>query len=159
MPRHFALRPSRLLFLCIVVSHLLVMATFFLLPFPLIPYLALLGVLLASCVYYVLRDASLRLDGACVGLRLEGKHIVLIDRANREVTGNVQGSSVVTPYLTVLNIALDGMRRTRNVVILPDSMDATSFRQLRVLLKWGGQRVVKPGGERMVERACGSVSG
>ncbi len=136
MPRHFALRPSRLLFLCIVFPHLLVMVVFAWLPFPSIPYLALLGVLLVSCVYYVLRDASLRLDGACVALRLEEKHIVLIDRENREVTGRLLGSSVVTPYLTVLNIALNGGHRTRNVVILPDSMDATSFRQLRVLLKW-----------------------
>lgn len=137
MPRHFALHPSRLLFLCIVAAHLLVMGVFALLPFPAILYLTLLCVLLLSCVYYVLRDASLRLEGACVALRLEEKYIVLVDRENREMTGKLLGSSVVTPYLTVLNIALDGVRRTRNVVILPDSMDATSFRQLRVLLKWG----------------------
>lgn len=136
MPRHFALHPSRLLFLCIVFPHLLVIGLFALLPFPAILYLALLCVLLFSCVYYVLRDATLRLGGACVALRLEEKHIVLVNRENREMTGKLLGSSVVTPYLTVLNIALDGMRRTRNVVIMPDSMDATSFRQLRVLLKW-----------------------
>lgn len=136
MPHHFALRPSLLLFLCIVFSHLLVMAVFAWLPLPVILYLALLCVLLLSCIYYVLRDAGLRLDGACVALRMEEKHIVLIDRENRETTGKLLGSSVVTPYLTVLNIALVGTRRTRNVVILPDSMDATSFRQLRVLLKW-----------------------
>jgi toxin CptA len=45
--------------------------------------------------------------------------------------------SLVTPYLTVLNVLPQGARFSRSVVILPDSLDAESFRQLRVWLKWG----------------------
>jgi len=49
-----------------------------------------------------------------------------------------QSDSLVTPFITVLNVLPQGARLARSVVILPDSLDAESFRQLRVWLKWGG---------------------
>jgi len=47
------------------------------------------------------------------------------------------GSSTVTPWLTVLNLRKAGRWRARHVVILPDAIDATDFRRLRVCLRWG----------------------
>jgi hypothetical protein len=51
--------------------------------------------------------------------------------------GRLLGSSVVMPHLVILNISIPNYRQTQNVVLMPDSMDEESFRQLRVALKWG----------------------
>jgi toxin CptA len=49
----------------------------------------------------------------------------------------ISGDSFVTPYLTVLNLKPEGARFAHALVILPDSLEAESFRRLRVRLKWG----------------------
>lgn len=62
---------------------------------------------------------------------------MLTSRNGKQVTGKVMPDSLVTPLLTVLNVLPQDTHWTRSVVILPDSMDAESFRLLRVCLKWG----------------------
>lgn len=136
MRRHFLLHPSYYLALCIVSAHVLAMGALCFIPVPAPALLLLLVVLTCSMAYYVLRDAGLRLAGACVALRLEDERVVLIERNGAERAGRLQRGSVVTPYLVVLNIEMPGQRRRRDVLVLPDSMDAESFRQLRVALKW-----------------------
>ncbi|MBI3902775.1 MAG: hypothetical protein HY306_07520 [Nitrosomonadales bacterium] len=37
----------------------------------------------------------------------------------------------------MLNVLPQGARFARSMIILPDSLDVESFRQLRVWLKWG----------------------
>jgi len=47
--------------------------------------------------------------------------------------------AVVHPRLTVLNFVIDGMpwyRRRKSLVLLPDNVDASVFRRLRVRLRW-----------------------
>ncbi len=136
MQRHFTLRPSNYLTLTIVVTHAVVMTALLFLPFPNLALILLLIVLSWSMAYYVLRDARLKLDSACVALRLEDDRIALTGPNGGETTGRLLRSSVVMPHLVVLNIALHGQRRKRNVVLVSDSMEAESFRRLRVALKW-----------------------
>jgi hypothetical protein len=45
-------------------------------------------------------------------------------------------SSVVTPYLVLLNVLINDSRRKANVVLMADSMGAEDLRQLRVMLGW-----------------------
>ncbi len=138
MQRYFAFSPSLLLTLLLVAAHAMVMGTlFFLLPFPRTALLVLLTILMGSMVYHVRRDARLTLDCSWVALRLEDDIAVLINRKGDEFTGELKSSSVVTPYLVVLDILLPDQRWMHNVVIVPDSMEAESFRQLRVALRWG----------------------
>ena len=136
MQRHFALRPSNYLTLTIFLAHAVVMAALLFLPFPNVALTLLLIALSWSMAYYMLRDARLKLNSACVALRLEDDRIALIDPNGGEVTGALLRSSMIMPYLVVLNIAVQGQRRKRNVVLMPDSMDTESFRRLRVALKW-----------------------
>ena len=69
-------------------------------------------------------------------LRLEDDRIVLGYRNGGILSGTLQSGSVVTPYLVVLNVRIQGWYFNRNVLMMPDSMDAESFRRLRVALKW-----------------------
>lgn len=48
----------------------------------------------------------------------------------------IHPSSFVTPYLTVLNFRIEGQRRLRHLIIVPDRVDADAFRHLRVWLRW-----------------------
>lgn len=136
MQRHFTLRPSNYLTLTIFFAHAVVMAALLFLPFPNVALLLLLIVLSCSMAYYMLRDARLKLDSAWVTLILEDDRIVLTDHKGEETTGTLLRSSVVMPHLVVLNIAVPGRHRKRNVVLMSDSMEAESFRRLRVALKW-----------------------
>lgn len=136
MQRHFALRPSNYLTLTIFFAHAVVMVALLFLPIHNLALILLLIVLSWSMAYYTLRDARLMLDSACVALRLEDERIALIDPKGGEVTGALLRSSMVMPHLVVLNIAVRGQRRKRNVVLMSDSMEGESFRRLRVALKW-----------------------
>lgn len=100
------------------------------------------GLILASLAYYLLRDAWLRLGTSCVGLATDAEGVEIILRDGRRLPGVILNDSLVTPALVVLNVRPQGARGIRSVLILPDSVDAESFRQLRVWLKWGeyGQR-------------------
>jgi hypothetical protein len=67
--------------------------------------------------------------------------VVLIDRQGGECVGRLSRHSVVMPYLVVLNVMAADSHGRCSVVLAPDSMDAESFRQLRVMLKWGATSV------------------
>jgi toxin CptA len=139
MQRHYQFRPSRYLAALLFAAHGATLAVLFLLPLPLWTIAALAMLILFSMAYHVWRDAWLAAPSSAVALKLEDEHAVLTTRAGRQVEGTVLGDSFVTPYLTVLNVLPDGARMARSIVILPDSLDAESFRQLRVWLKWGVQ--------------------
>lgn len=113
------------------------MGVLFLLPFPRSALFVLLAILMVSMVYYVRRDARLTLACSWVALRLEHDSAVLINRNGDEFAGELKPSSLLTPYLVVLDILPPCQRWRHGVVLVPDSMDAESFRQLRVALRWG----------------------
>ncbi|MNC95848.1 hypothetical protein D3C83_130640 [compost metagenome] len=50
--------------------------------------------------------------------------------------GTVLGSTFVAPYLTVLNLKVDGRRRTYHAVVMADSVAADEYRRLSVWLRW-----------------------
>lgn len=138
MRRHFEIYPSRYLTAVLVAAHGVALAA--LLPF-LPPWagLALAAVMLISLLYYLKRDAWLRLPASCIGVVLEGDGATILRRDGVRVPCWILRDSLVTPHLTVLNLLPQGARFARSVVILPDSLDAESFRELRVRLKWGNQ--------------------
>jgi toxin CptA len=123
--------------LIILFGHSVAIAALFFVPIPQLSFVLLLVVLLCSAVYFVLREARLFLADAGIALRLEGERIVLFNRKGDEMVGKLLRSSLVMPQIVILNIALPDRFWRKNIVLMPDSMDADSFRQLRVALKWG----------------------
>lgn len=104
---------------------------------PLWAGVAVMCLLLLSLGHCLLRHAWLRLPYSCAGLLLEEDGVVLIRRDGVHLPCRILPGSLVAPWLTVLNMLPEGERLVRSVVILPDSLDAESFRQLRLWLKWG----------------------
>jgi toxin CptA len=137
MQRQFKLQPSHYLAAMLIAAHGATLAALFPLAFPIWAKTALAFFVLLSLGYHLWREAWLFAPSASVALLLEGDQVVLSTRGGEQLTGQILRDSLVTPYLTVLNVLPQGARFSRSVVILPDSLDAESFRQLRVWLKWG----------------------
>ena len=137
MQRQFKLQPSRYLAAVLVVVHGSALAVLFPLTLPVWARTALAIVILFSLAYHLRRDALLSSRIAVMALLLEEEQAVLTLRGGDQLAGQVLRTTLVTPFLTVLNVRPQGARLARSVVILPDSMDAETFRQLRVRLKWG----------------------
>ena len=106
------------------------------LPLPLWAMAALLLLLLASFVFHVRRDALLSAPSSGTKFVLDEEGVVLTLRSGQQLTGRLLRSSLITPFLTVLNVLPQGTHMSRSVVILPDSLELEFFRQLRVWLKW-----------------------
>lgn len=142
MQQQFKLRPSRYLAAVLVAAHGAALAVLVPLILPVWAKAALSIVILFSLAYHLHRDALLSSKIAVMALMLEEEQAVLTLRGGDQLIGQVLRDSLVTPYITVLNVLPQGARLARSVVILPDSLDAESFRRLRVWLKWSGYRTV-----------------
>ena len=93
--------------------------------------------LCASLVFHLRRDA-LRLSADAVievTLRDHGR-CELLTRDGTGLEGTVAGSSFVSALFTVINVRLDGRRRLRSVVVMPDCAAAEERRRLRVWLRY-----------------------
>lgn len=93
--------------------------------------------ILASAVHAVSLHAWQATPRAIVGLEIsEDCRAWLIDRTDTAQPAELLPSSVVMPWLTVLNFREPGKRWPRALVIVPDRVDADPYRRLRVWLRW-----------------------
>jgi hypothetical protein len=83
------------------------------------------------------RLVALRAGRGVRHILLRGAQIVVTDARGRQHSGALRPGSFVAPWLTILRWRPHGARFDRTVLILPDMLGAESFRELRVLLKWG----------------------
>lgn len=132
----FKLQPSRICLSLLLSAYSLAILIVYLLPIAEWASVVLVILLVCALLYYLRRDAWLSLPSSPVAVRIADNEIILLARDGTELGGSLQGNSVVTPMLTVLNILPIGAKRTRSVVIFPDSLDGGRFRELRVLLLW-----------------------
>lgn len=109
----------------------------FILPLPWWAWLSASAALLSSAVYYLRRDAFLSMQSSNVRLQMGAGQVTVTRRNGQSWTGMVLHDSFISPLLTILNVLPEGAYFSRSVIILPDSLEAESFRQLRVLMKWG----------------------
>ena len=139
MHQQFNFRPSHYFASMLITAHCITLAALYPLTFPVWAKTALALPVLFSMGYHVLREAWLSAPSATVRLTIEEDLAVLTLRNGDQLTGKILRDSLVTPLLTVLNVQTRNTRIAHSLVILPDSLDAASFRQLRVWLKWGSQ--------------------
>jgi toxin CptA len=52
------------------------------------------------------------------------------------LAGEIVAGSFVAPWLTIVHWRAASPRLVRTVVVLPDMLDAATFRRLRVILRW-----------------------
>lgn len=135
LPQIFHFRPSRWLAILLIASHVLVVASLPVLDFPLWELVAL--TLLLNLSYLLWREAGLRARDCCRSLSVLGGDVELVLRNGKTVRVQPCADTVVTPWLTVLQLRAEPTGARYRLVILPDSMDTEDFRRLRVWLKWG----------------------
>ena len=137
MQRQFNLQPSIYFTTVLVTSHGIALAVLTPLALPIWTRILLALLVLTSLLYHVWHDAWLLALSSNHTLLLDGDLVQLITRNGDQVTAKVLTDSLVTPFITVLNVLPQGEYLARSVIILPDSLDTESFRQLRVWLRWG----------------------
>ena len=93
--------------------------------------------LATSLVVTLRRTALLRGRNAIVGLEIGEEGAVNFQtRAGGWHAAQLLPTTYVTPLLTILNLRLADRRAVRHVVLMPDSLDADTYRQLRTRLIW-----------------------
>ena len=110
---------------------------------PVAAKLAATAALAISLVIYLRNYALRNSPGSITSLALaDDMTCTLETRRGERIACALLGSSFVAPYLTVLELKplnkIGWWHKlcARSIVILPDSIAAEDFRQLRVLLRW-----------------------
>jgi toxin CptA len=138
------LRPSRALTWLFAGGHVLASAALWLAPFAAAWSLAGSLALAAHLVWVLRLHAWRNAAGSVVELELrENCSVSALSRAGGWMEYQVSRETFVSPLLTVLDVRAETGHRGRSVLITPDSLDADSFRRLRVWLRWrcGGRRI------------------
>lgn len=137
MQQLFKLQPSRGLAALLAIAHIIALSALVPLDAP-AGYRFLLGfAVLYSALHSLRRDAWIFASPSSTVLTLENDGAARFVCNGKVLEGRVLPDSTVLPYLVVLNIAPKDGYLMQSVIILPDSLDAESFRQLRVQLRWG----------------------
>lgn len=140
LQKYYALRSSLCLTIFLFSISLWSLWVSYFLPLDMSVYLVLGLIIWALCAYLLFRDARLMLANSCVAFRLEVEdRISLILRDGRHQEGKLMVGGIILPFVVLINIRLE-QGGHRSLVLLNDSMDADSFRHLRVLLRWGVKR-------------------
>lgn len=101
--------------------------------------------ILSTALYAICLHGLLVLPWSCLALRVNSDNtLTLMLGSGRQLQATVCLSSVVTPYLSVVNCKVQDapifMRWfSPHLVLLPDRLDQEAYRQLRVWLRWGQQ--------------------
>ncbi|WP_074927008.1 protein YgfX [Nitrosomonas eutropha] len=131
------LQPSRQLAMLLSLAHCTAAGVFWPLALPVVVKIMITLLLAGSLYYYLQRYARLAFPQSIMTLHLTGRNHCKIETcAGKSINTVIDASTFVAPYMTVLCLKMEQTYRYRTVVILPDSIDADSFRRLRVWLKW-----------------------
>lgn len=134
---HIGLGPSQRLTAVLAALHGLAATMLWLSSLPgwLLP--AALPLLAGSLVFYVRREGLRLAPAAVVSFTLYPDCRCEFQTRDGTVrAAELLGSSFVAPYLTVLNLQPADSLLVRHALMLPDNVDAETFRKLRVALKW-----------------------
>ncbi|MES2354316.1 MAG: protein YgfX [Pseudomonadota bacterium] len=132
-----SLSPSRYLAGLLILAHGASIAIVAIIDWPLwFKVLISLGVF-ASSVFHLQRDALLRSPSSIVAFLLKSDGQIEVTQRNGKILiGQQLKGSFVHPWFTTVLWRAEGARFSRANVILPDSLPAEQFRELRVWLKW-----------------------
>lgn len=129
---------SRLLVFALVVGHVAAGAVMLPLQMPWQLRLGLWMLIAASAARTTAGQGLRRVPAAIVLVEFGVQGGCIVQQRNGLVKAcRVLGSTFVATGLVVLNLRGEGEWWARHVVIVRDAVDATSFRRLRVWLRWG----------------------
>ena len=130
-------KPSYWLAIILSLAHLAAAVILWTLVLSLGIKLTVTVALIISLIYYLRQDALLTANSAVIAFELSDEmQCTLTTRSGESIVCSILSSTFVAPYLTVLNLKPAEKLFMFSVVILPDSINAEEFRQLRVWLRW-----------------------
>lgn len=130
-------KPSRQLAMLLLIVHVGSFGLLWPLAVPLWIKVMITGLLIMSFIYYLRQEALLTSDAAITVFTLTAEQkCIITTHSGTIINGSLLANSFVSPYLTLILIQPQGKWRTHSIVLLPDSLDAESFRRLRVRLRW-----------------------
>lgn len=100
---------------------------------------AALALLIAASLWRALRRhawLTSRASVTSIELREPGWAMVETGPRGRE-EARILGTTYISALLCVVNLRVAGRAFARHAVLVPDNVDADSFRRLRVALRWG----------------------
>lgn len=130
------IRPAPRLSLLLALLHGGAAACVVIVPLPGLLQVSLVVLLAAAASHAVWRHGLGRHPRAIRRLDLDAEgRVYLMDGSGQPQPARIQASSVVTPWLTVLDFATETGRRS--LLLTPERVDAEAYRRLRVWLRWG----------------------
>ena len=128
------LRPSRFMMGFLLLTHLVALLLCITLPLQWWAQGLIAIIVIASLVYSIKKQVYYSTRHAVREFRTdEGKTWYLIETRGTELTATLMGDSLVTMGVLVLNLRLANKSK-RSIVVFKDAVDASTFRQLRVIL-------------------------
>jgi toxin CptA len=117
--------------------HGLTLLVIWLLPAPFFWRVAGSLLLVASLLFYILRDVYQAMGHSIVALKwLPDQRLELQNKKGDWIAASLRPGSFVAPYLTTLAYRAEQNFFNHYLLILPDMLDAETFRQLRTHLRW-----------------------
>jgi hypothetical protein len=98
--------------------------------------LAMLLFILLSLVYYQARDVFRVLPYSWSEFSVDQGSVAVVTRDGTKLLGRLANESIVSPYFILLHIRQEGRYLPVSRVIFPDALQAGTFRELCVRLKF-----------------------
>lgn len=129
-------RPSRRLIVLLTLLHIAALLVLPLLMAPLLLLLVIALFVIGSWLY------SLKRHVFASGIReivcdVEDQWVIVMNDG-KQFSATLNGDTVVHPWLVILSLK-PATGLSKRIVLLPDSLDKTTFRRLRVILKTHAQ--------------------
>ncbi len=135
-PLSLDVQPSRILFSVLTLTHAGAAGALSVISLPGWATACLAVAVLASYLWLTARHALLWHPRSVRRLRWgDGRRWQVGSRDGQELSATLRADSFVRPWLTVLLLKPETGGLVRNVVLLPDMLDAEAFRRLRVRLR------------------------
>ena len=135
------LKPSSSLAAVIVAVHAAAGVTVFPLDVAAGSKAALIAAVLASLAHALRRYALLRSPRSILALEVHDREkAAILTREGDWRDARILCTSCVTPSLTVLDLAVEGTRFAKHVLLVRDNVDPEDFRKIRVVLRWARQK-------------------
>jgi toxin CptA len=131
-----AIKPSPRFTLCLLGMHALGALVVYATEMPLAVRVAIIILFAVSLSYHLLRDEFLLLPDSWRDVSLDRGFVQVVVRDGSSFRAQVDGTTIVSPYLIVFRVKMDGFRSLVSRVIFPDALDADEFRQLCVDLRF-----------------------
>jgi hypothetical protein len=131
-----AVKPSLRFAVSLLLLHLAATVVVYATAMPLPAKLALFMLIFLGLSYYLARDVLLLLPDSWREISLDHEGVSIVARDGNRLLGRVAHKTVVSPYLVLLCVKLEGHRLLVCRVLFPDALGTGAFRELCVYLRF-----------------------